>query len=59
MGPADRKLGPIQGSGREWGNLPPRVRDELQQGLSEPFSSIYERLTEQYYQRLAEEEGPR
>jgi len=38
-----------------WGNLPTKVRDALQQGASDQFSSLYERLTEAYYQRLAEE----
>jgi hypothetical protein len=40
----------------EWGNLPPRLRDELTEGLSEPFSPVYRELTEAYYRRLAEEE---
>jgi hypothetical protein len=39
----------------EWGNLPPRLRDELQQGFGERFSPIYRDLTEAYYKRLAEE----
>lgn len=39
----------------QWGNLPPRVRDELLQGLSDQFSSVYRELTSRYYQRLAEE----
>ena len=39
----------------EWGNLPPRVRDELLQGSAERFSPIYRVLTEEYYRRLAEE----
>ncbi len=39
----------------EWGNLPPRLRDELQQGFGERFSPIYRDLTEAYYRRLAEE----
>lgn len=40
----------------EWGALPPRLRDELSEGLSERFSPVYRDLTEAYYQRLAEEE---
>lgn len=39
----------------QWGNLPPRVRDQLLEGLNEQFSSIYRQLTSQYYRRLAEE----
>ena len=38
-----------------WGALPARLRDTLRQGLSERFSSLYERFTEAYYRRLAEE----
>lgn len=40
----------------EWGNLPPRLRNELSEGLSERFSPVYRDLTEAYYRRLAEEE---
>ena len=40
---------------REWGSLPERVRDMLLQGRQEKFSSMYERLTQEYYKRLAEE----
>jgi hypothetical protein len=39
----------------EWGSLPQRVRDMLLQGRREKFSSLYEQLTREYYQRLAEE----
>jgi len=38
-----------------WGNLPPRLRDELSEGLGEPFNPIYRSLTESYYRRLAEQ----
>ncbi len=41
----------------EWGNLPQRFRDMLLQGRREEFSSLYRRLTNEYYRRLAEE-GP-
>ena len=44
------------GTRSSWGHLPQRVRDELQQGLAEPFSPIYQRLTEAYYKTLAEQE---
>ena len=40
----------------QWGSLPPRLRDELSQGLNEHFSSVYRVLTQRYYQRLAEEQ---
>lgn len=39
----------------EWGGLPARVRDMLLQGRSDSAASLYRRLTELYYQRLAEE----
>jgi hypothetical protein len=39
----------------EWGNLPPRLRDQLLQGTEDHFSSLYRQLTQRYYQRLAEE----
>lgn len=39
-----------------WGRLPARVRDALTQGLSDRYSSMYDRLTREFYRRLAEEE---
>jgi hypothetical protein len=42
----------------EWGNLPQRVRDMLLQGRKDKFSTLYERMTEEYYKRLAEEGSP-
>jgi hypothetical protein len=42
----------------EWGNLPQRLRDQLIQGRKDKFSSLYERLTSEYYRRLAEENSP-
>ncbi len=39
----------------EWGALPDRVRDALQQGSGDYFSRLYESLTESYYKRLAEQ----
>jgi hypothetical protein len=38
-----------------WGNLPERVRASLLQGAGDRFSREYQRLTEQYYQRLGEQ----
>lgn len=38
----------------EWGHLPQRVREMLFQGSRDQYSSIYERLTAEYYRRLAE-----
>jgi len=47
--------GAISESRLEWGNLPARVRDLLLQGRNESPASLYRRLTELYYKRLAEE----
>jgi len=38
-----------------WGQLPARVRDMLVQGSSDTFSSMYEKMTESYYKKLAEQ----
>lgn len=51
-GAPDRPLAELR---EQWGNLPPRVRDELLEGLDERFSPHYQRLTEAYYRRLAEQ----
>ena len=54
--PRDAELGgELDESQSEWGYLPQRVRDMLLQGRRERFSSLYERLTREYYKRLAEE----
>lgn len=46
---------PLEETKNEWGNLPPRLRDELRQGQDERFSPVYRDLTERYYRSLAEE----
>jgi hypothetical protein len=43
---------------REWGALPPRLRDALSDGLDEPYSPLHRDATEAYYRRLAEEAAP-
>jgi len=43
----------------DWGDLPPRLREALSQGLDDPYSRLYRRLTERYYKELAEEWGDR
>lgn len=48
---------PIEELKREWGQLPPRLRDELTEGLDERFSPVYRLMTEAYYRRLAEQAG--
>jgi hypothetical protein len=45
----------LESEGSEWGNLPERVRDMIRQGVRSRPSSLYLRLTEDYYRRLAEE----
>jgi hypothetical protein len=47
--------GALEGSGVEWGNLPPRMRDLVTQGLRDRVSEVYRSLTEAYYKRMAEE----
>jgi len=47
--------GPLRQSRVEWGNLPPRLRDEVLQSVNERPSAAYRRLTEAYFRRLAEE----
>lgn len=39
----------------EWGQLPERVRELVLQGRRDKVSTLYERLTREYYKRLAEE----
>lgn len=38
----------------EWGNLPPRLRDELAESLNETFNPVYRSATEAFYRRIAE-----
>lgn len=38
-----------------WGSLPARIRDMLLQGAGDRFSTTWERATEAYYRRLAEQ----
>ncbi|HUE72564.1 MAG TPA: hypothetical protein VMP01_16890 [Pirellulaceae bacterium] len=40
---------------RIWGHLPEKMRDEMQNAVSDQFLPKYEKLIEEYYQRLAEE----
>jgi hypothetical protein len=44
---------------RHWGHLPEKLREELQNSLSEQFLPQYEKLIEAYYRRLAEERRDR
>ena len=56
VGEVNAEEGVMQHRRSEWGNLPPRLRDELSEGLKERFSSTYRSLTEAYYQRLAQDQ---
>lgn len=47
--------GEITETRTEWGTLPAHIRQMLLQGRSESAASLYRRLTELYYQRLAED----
>ncbi len=45
----------IEETDTEWGHLPERLRQMLEQGRSSYISRLYRQLTEEYYKRLAEE----
>jgi len=49
--------GALDETDSEWGTLPERVRKMLQQGRQDAYSSLYERMTIEYYRRLAREAG--
>jgi len=49
--------GDLQSARAAWGNLPSRLREALMQGSGEKFSSGYQRLTEDYYRKLAEKKN--
>ncbi|TWT39708.1 hypothetical protein [Blastopirellula retiformator] len=59
----DYELLPLEARGalikEVWGQLPERVRQQLQNASVEKFLPKYERLTEDYFRRLAEEEQGR
>jgi len=47
--------GDLRETGREWGNLPPRDRQEVVQGLGEDVLLKYREIIEKYYRALAEQ----
>ena len=53
--PVDGVSGELAESRIEWGRLPERIRELVLQGRRDRVSTIYERLTREYYRRLAEE----
>lgn len=54
-GSSEGELKPTLSGAATWGNLPPKAREQLMQGFGDTFSSMYRRMTESYYKRLAEE----
>lgn len=53
------RLADLAPDSAEWGGLPDRVRDALREASTDRFSSLYRRMTEAYYRRLAEEGSDR
>lgn len=45
----------LEESRSEWGNLPQRLREQLLQGRRDHMPSLYRRMIDEYYKRLAEE----
>lgn len=45
----------IEETDTEWGHLPERLREMLEQGRNSYISGLYRTLTEEYYKRLARE----
>lgn len=52
--PSDNQAA-LDESQAEWGALPDRVRDLIRQGSRDRIASIYQRLTQEYYRRMAED----
>ena len=42
----------------EWGHLPLRIREIMSQGRRDRISALYQRATEAYYRRMAEDRSP-
>lgn len=51
------KPGSLYGRKRQWGNLPPRDREEIMQSLNEDSHEKYEEQIKRYYEALAEPQG--
>lgn len=45
------------GSGSDWGNLPPKERQEALQQISEDLPAHYREVIEEYFRKLARDEG--
>jgi hypothetical protein len=57
--PPARRDGPLSpdlaARGAAWGALPERLREALLQGNADKYSALYQKWTEAYYKKLAEE----
>jgi len=42
----------------EWGHLPQRIREIMAQSRRDRISALYQKATEAYYRRMAEDRGP-
>ena len=42
----------------EWGRLPQRIREIMSQSRRDRISALYQKATEAYYRRMAEDRGP-
>ncbi len=51
----DKDQAAMDESQAEWGALPERVRDLIRQGSRDRIASLYQRLTQEYYRRMAED----
>jgi hypothetical protein len=55
-GPGGGELHDVRSGDRDWGQLPPRAREQIQQSQTEGFPAGYESLLQSYYRRLAQEQ---
>ncbi|MCE9619723.1 MAG: hypothetical protein K8R92_07415 [Planctomycetes bacterium] len=56
---ADMQADSAMDEGRsEWGRLPQRIREIMSQSRRDRVSTLYQRATEAYYRRMAEDRGP-
>jgi hypothetical protein len=53
--PVNGDLHGVDQQGRQWGQLPPKQREEILQSRTEGFPPGYESLLQNYYQQLAQE----
>ena len=54
-GPGGGELHDSKSGAGQWGNLPPRQREQILQSRTEGFPPGYEQILKSYYQRLAQE----